>query len=349
MFCPLFAAACAAASDTEAPREQHGSRDSAILSDQVAILFPEVVEIDLFTNNTSFFDVCTGTLLSPDAVLTAAHCLMNAPTRIVVRSFAGTEIEARQTIIHPTLDIAMLLLKQNILLPVPAISPNIATDPAKVNETVDVVGRMSFANDKGAARFTATTTVRQMDSTLYSVNEVTDRGDSGGPMFRLLTSSGIPQFPRTLYGVLSKGGFGTDKFVRIDQADVRKWIDAAKTGQATSGAPAPGPTDGKSGCGNITFDGICNGDTLLYCDQGQLETIACGDFGGTCGPVEPSGVDCLYEADAPPEDPCEGVTFEGQCDGDVLSWCQDGLNVIDCAAQGAACAFNDAQGYFDCM
>src|SRR5262249_37177405 len=157
---------------------------------------------------------CTGTLLSPDAVLTANHCLNSAPVRIVVRSFAGTEVDARQTVRHPTLDLAVILLKQNILLPVPAISPMLATDAARVNETVDVVGRMSFGSDKGMVRFTTTATVQQVNPSLYVMNEVTNHGDSGGPMFRLVNLSAIPAFPRTLYGVLSAGANGIDDFTR---------------------------------------------------------------------------------------------------------------------------------------
>ncbi len=48
-----------------------------------------------------------------------------------------------------------------------------------------------------------------------------------------------------------------------------------------------------------------------------------------------------------PVDPCGGVTYTGQCNGDSLSWCADGeLREYDCGAGGWECAWqSDSVGY----
>ena len=47
---------------------------------------------------------------------------------------------------------------------------------------------------------------------------------------------------------------------------------------------------------------------------------------------------------------CGEVTFEGQCDAEVVSWCEDGeLMVADCAEIGGHCGWSFEDGFFDCL
>jgi hypothetical protein len=47
--------------------------------------------------------------------------------------------------------------------------------------------------------------------------------------------------------------------------------------------------------------------------------------------------------------PCGDITFEGECDGDVLTWCQnDQLLTFDCSNIDRSCAFTEAAGN-DCI
>jgi len=50
------------------------------------------------------------------------------------------------------------------------------------------------------------------------------------------------------------------------------------------------------------------------------------------------------------DDPCNGVTYQGECQGDTVIWCESGqLNSVDCASRGEACAWeSDAIG-FNCL
>jgi hypothetical protein len=50
------------------------------------------------------------------------------------------------------------------------------------------------------------------------------------------------------------------------------------------------------------------------------------------------------------ESECGAVTFEGECDANVVSYCDDGeLHTVDCAAAGQTCGWNAQQSYFDCL
>lgn len=52
-----------------------------------------------------------------------------------------------------------------------------------------------------------------------------------------------------------------------------------------------------------------------------------------------------------PSDPCNGISFEGQCteDGKVV-WCEEGeLQEIDCVAYGDTCGYDEELQYFDCL
>jgi hypothetical protein len=59
-----------------------------------------------------------------------------------------------------------------------------------------------------------------------------------------------------------------------------------------------------------------------------------GDF--RCYPVE--------------QDPCQGISYEGTCEGNTLKYCESQqLNVIDCGDYAATCGFSASQSYYDCL
>ena len=53
----------------------------------------------------------------------------------------------------------------------------------------------------------------------------------------------------------------------------------------------------------------------------------------------------------PPTDGCGNVDFVGQCGGDgSLSYCDGGqLVVLECAALGCGCGYDDWNGFYDCL
>jgi secreted trypsin-like serine protease len=49
----------------------------------------------------------------------------------------------------------------------------------------------------------------------------------------------------------------------------------------------------------------------------------------------------------PNSDPCKGVTFEGQCDDNQLSWCEGGLHQVDCGAK--KCGWDAKASFYNCL
>jgi len=90
-----------------------------------------------------------------------------------------------------------------------------------------------------------------------------------------------------------------------------------------------------SGCGDVTADGSCSGDTYTYCDSGKLLTEDCTAAGLSCQ-LDGNGVASCGSGGGGGS--CGSVPDTGQCNGDVLSICVGGqLDVQDCAAFGAQC------------
>ena len=87
-------------------------------------------------------------------------------------------------------------------------------------------------------------------------------------------------------------------------------------------------------CGGETYEGRCEGATLVYCAEGQVHHVDCGVGGLACG--DAGGVmDCVPS----PASGCGAVSFFGSCAGDVLSYCEgDTVRTIDCAAGDLVCA-----------
>jgi hypothetical protein len=46
---------------------------------------------------------------------------------------------------------------------------------------------------------------------------------------------------------------------------------------------------------------------------------------------------------------CGGVDFSGECQGNVATWCDDGLQSIDCGKAGLTCGYDDSTGLYDCL
>jgi hypothetical protein len=109
--------------------------------------------------------------------------------------------------------------------------------------------------------------------------------------------------------------------------------------------------------------GLCYGDSggplLAYASDGSARVI--GDLtggDGSCVDVDNYTridlsrdwiEDTLGSSDpGNPGDPCEGLDYFGECQGEVARWCDDGeLRTRDCGAEGKDCAWvNDQIGYY---
>ena len=150
------------------------------------------------------------------------------------------------------------------------------------------------------------------------------------------------------------------RFCSVCAREIARWFgddaDPDPTGGGTSpGAGASGVPG--TGCGEVTWEGACDGDVLRYCDEGEIKTLDCAASGNLCGWNDDDGYsDCTTSetgvedptTDSPAEAGCGSLTWAGECVGNELRYCQDTeVIVIDCAVQGVACGI--ANGQADCL
>lgn len=122
---------------------------------------------------------------------------------------------------------------------------------------------------------------------------------------------------------------------------------AAATGLIPTPPPGnpdtPPPPAGAS-CGAVTYQGFCTKNVITWCKDNVLTTVDCASKGEVCNYVDPNmGHDCVKKA------PCGSVDYKGGCDGNVLTWCEDGaLRRNNCTARSKTCTLVDAATGYDC-
>ncbi|MDP2344332.1 MAG: trypsin-like serine protease [Deltaproteobacteria bacterium] len=210
-------------------------------------------------------------------------------------------------------------------------------------------------------------------------------GDSGGPSLRQTAQGGVRVMGALSYGDPECTGF--DRYTRVDLA--RDWLEDF-AGPIPGNGPVPCGAvtssgrctpdgrvaefcdandvlvrdpcgtgevcgDGAGGlrciavaanpCGDVTAFGGCEGNVLAWCDDDVVRVRDCGDCGGeVCARVDNVvGFACV-------EDACNGITFQGECNGSVARWCEDNvLQTQDCRDTGETCGFVDDETGFFCQ
>lgn len=257
--------------------------------------------------------ICSGTLIAPTRVLTAAHCLDGSiPGVAGIGVYFGAELSdtdpdflfltsAEQVVVHPLWnpdrledgnDVGLVFLRE-----APPIQPiPIRTAPltaADVGAPIELVGwglTGGGAGDSGVKRFAAST-LRAVDELLIDVGDAsvgTCSGDSGGPAF----------LGGEVVGVTSFGD------VDCQQLSIDTRVDAFKTFIASDGQqldrPGAGPGAGDFGAACDDADACASGVCLIgdaggfcseLCDLDAAvdacpAQTACTDFDGTaaCAP-----------------------------------------------------------------
>lgn len=291
---------------------------------------------------------CTGTLIAPDKVVTAAHCVSGVSASrmqfVIGPSLSQAEyvLDVASVQAHPDYD--AYNIRNDIGLV--TLASNAPVDPMPVVEQIDSswVGENLFFvgygvddgyNHTGAgvkrAVWIAITQVYATAFRYEHPDKNTCSGDSGGPAFIK-----DPQGNYLLAGVTSYG----DAYCSSYGVDTR--VDVFRDFLGLAGG---GVTDN---CGDETQVGRCDGDTVIWCEGGEIHQQDCAAEGKVCGFDDARGYYACLDTGTT-DDPCNGETYVGRCDGDTVIWCQDDqVHSQDCTAEGKVCVYDESKQYYAC-
>lgn len=291
---------------------------------------------------------CSGTLISENVVLTALHCTEGEPANSMFAIF-GTDdtnpvLSVRAVAKHenPNVDLALLVLQEPparsiAVTPIPIDTNNLTNNDFGIIVEQAGYGQTETGDSNG--RFFVAELLDSFEEPGgYLVVNGENRhgvcfGDSGGPSMRITPQGDVRVLGCLSYGDQSCVGF--DRYTRVDK--VRAFIE---------NVTGPTPTAGPVPCGDVDEAGTCSldGSISTYCSDGILQREVCAQ-GSICADSG-AGNRCIPIS----EDPCQGVSTYGQCDGEVLQWCNNGRVVErNCESCGERCILADDSLGFACV
>ena len=344
---------------------------------------------------------CTATLVTPTLVLTAAHCVRGwwgdeppSSFRFAVGDDVASPLHMWEPVdarSHPEYgggggsashDVGVLVLPEPATVAVPDIEP-IAMNCDPLDSTTIMgasVQNVGYGQTERGDNSEKWWTVEEVvDLTAYDftvdghgVSSVC-YGDSGGPSLWTMPDGVV-----RVIGTVSWGDpscVDRDHFARVDdsctfldgfteecgdetwegrcEADVAVWcedgvlvtMDCAETGLVCGddGTGLARCVDPAVPCGDETWEGRCEGDTAVWCEDDALVREDCAAEDLVCGDDGTGLARCI-------EDPCGGLTWEGRCDGDDAVWCEDGeVRTRFCADCDQVCGWVEEIGAYYCI
>jgi len=308
--------ACSAVGPRDGEEPSSSRRGDAIVNGQETSDYP-ATGLMLHDGQGS----CTGTLVAPRTVLTAGHCVEQADPSSLSFGFGAAEDQLEQVVQvvsavqHPNWDsqqlandVAVLTLAEDA--PVQRVSMNPKMDSSWVGKTVTLVG---FGVTDGPSQ-TGFGTKRMVDVTIDQVDatslhytteqgKTACNGDSGGPAF-VEENGNLLVVGVTSYGDEKCQEFGV--YTRVDAYLDFIYGEIAKAGPVDPNSPQdpndpnnpndpndpndPNNPNPGGGCGKETWEGRCDGNTVIWCEEDQVQSIDCQ----ACGFVPEAGFyDCV--------------------------------------------------------
>lgn len=328
-----------------------------IIGGKRASTYPEAVLVNMLRGG-KIVAACSGALVAPEVVLTAGHCVHGwQGWQIVAPGAGGKVVKAKGgatydwnvegEIVDPSKhDVGLVFLASPITLPA---YPKLGTRALSAGDRVLNIGRIQDGALSNASLFVSKAVKVRAGAQYgfpndYVATDVIQSGDSGGPDV-------LPgPAPHTIVAVNSGANEATEVLARVDL--VAGWISAqiaAHTGDGKKGPAA----EGAAGCAHdpcaagkrlsescdACAAAVCAGDAYCCAEKWDEQCVAEAQEGCGVGCGEGGGED----------GGCGTVTEEGECVGDVVTWCDDGVRSTDCGEYGLSCGWDEASGVYGCL
>lgn len=293
---------------------------------------PAVGALKLFGKNH-----CTGTLITPQVVLTAGHCVDDyAPADMQFHLGPDSynpqqKISVMGAIAHPNYHFVKNHAPQNDIGLV-FLANEVAVEPMRLNEYMDETWTghslmfVGYGVTDGETR-TGSGYKRIVEMSIAKVEAETflakeaDKslcfGDSGGPSF-LRQTDGTYQ----LVGVASfVTGTCTEYSGEVRVDFYKDFIQEKLT---------------TFNCHGETSEGRCDDNTRIWCEGNKIHKQDCSVEKKQCAFDKTVGFhNCISQIS---DDPCQGVEAEGKCEGTILTKCENKKLVVkDCALSTRLC------------